>query len=322
MFNMIYIADRVKNSSLISKGVACLSTLKTSILVLFLLAFVGIGFSSCNQSEDLLVTEKDNTSTFVERDSLSVLRTAPTSQRYAIDESILQHFRHYCQRNAGGKASGYPNTESAMDTEKSKTVCCPTSYMMAAACLAKYKGVNYDFGGAKVEAISNTYTGAENYLYLVAMARYANKIDSAFLRATYADPQRASSAQSDRTKVKEFMQDALRKNKFVMVNITGKLVKYATVNDSRLYLNSETNPDLTEKPLYVSTHEGDGKHVILIIAIETNHTGDGVVTYIDPLALTRNASNRRYVKYSTLLNSMKIASESKKHYNAIAIGLK
>lgn len=77
MFNMIHIADRVKNSSLISKGVACLSTLKTSILVLFLLAFVGIGFSSCNQSEDEPVLHQEQTFTATSSNVSQLRATRP-----------------------------------------------------------------------------------------------------------------------------------------------------------------------------------------------------------------------------------------------------
>ena len=93
------------------------------------------------------------------------------------------------------------------------------------------------------------------------------------------------------------------------------------------------NPDLGTSPLYITSKPEEnssniGGHVIVLIAINTDATGDGVVTYLDPLAKTRSGSNRRYVKYSLLLDSMAESGTTLidgrnrvNYYDAFSIGL-
>lgn len=290
-------------------------------------------FTSCDQNEDL--NQVPQTETVVVDTSYVQTRVMAIPQKYAIDEAILQYFQHYCQRNAGTPTKTYPNAESAMSSDKSQSVCCPTSYMMAASCLARYKGLSYGFGGAKVESLTQDHknlvtasdgTQTSAYKFLFTMADHANSQDGSFLRGYKSgDSPRDQTRQKSREKIKKFMESSLQQNRFVLVNVNCYLTSVSVVNDSRLYQNSLSNPDRTNSPYYITVQDESKKlklgHVILIISIETNQTGDGVVAYIDPLAKSKSPSNRKYVKYSTLLNSMKI-SGSNDYYDAIAIGLK
>lgn len=99
-------------------------------------------------------------------------------------------------------------------------------------------------------------------------------------------------------------------------------------------LDKFMNPDLGTSPLYITSKPEEnssniGGHVIVLIAINTDATGDGIVTYLDPFAKTRNGSNRRYVKYSLLLDSMAESGTTLidgrnrvNYYDAFSIGLK
>lgn len=93
------------------------------------------------------------------------------------------------------------------------------------------------------------------------------------------------------------------------------------------------NPDLGTSPLYITSKPEEnssniGGHVIVLITINTDTTGDGRVTYLDPLAKTRNGSNRCYVKYSLLLDSVAESGTTLidgrnrvNYYDAFSIGL-
>lgn len=88
MYKLLSFVDQVKNSSLISKGVACLSTLKTSILVLFLLAFVGIGFSSCNQNENEAVLHQEQMETLSSSQLRSSKQNSPEATGWSLIEDL------------------------------------------------------------------------------------------------------------------------------------------------------------------------------------------------------------------------------------------
>ena len=93
------------------------------------------------------------------------------------------------------------------------------------------------------------------------------------------------------------------------------------------------NPDLGASPLYITSKPEEnssniGGHVFVLITINTDATGDGIVTYLDHLAKTRNGSNRCYVKYSFLLDIMALSGTSiidgrnrVIYYDAFSIGL-
>ena len=304
-------------------------TIFTMISVI-MVVMVGSIFTSCdNDDEYPMPSQISKVNQSFDRDSVAPTTRAANSS-YKISESILSYFVHYCQRNAGPVKPGYPNAEGLVSLSVSQGLCCPDSYMMAAACLAHYKdgyATSYNTTGSKLVGIINAISG-KTYQYLYVMANYANNRDASFLVAAKSgDKPGDETIQYSRSKIKTFMENALANNKFVIVNVNAKIYNYNTVNNSSLYLNNSSNPDLGSSPSYISTNnEGStvGGHVILIIGIETNHTGDGVVTYIDPLAITRSngLSNRRYVKYSTLLNSMKISGSDDDAYDAISVGLR
>ena len=80
------------------------------------------------------------------------------------------------------------------------------------------------------------------------------------------------------------------------------------------------NPDVSSgNSLYINTTGGG--HVILIIGITVKQEwgNDGIVCYIDPLAIDHYPSNRRYVRYSKLLNSIESAEGN--NYKFITVGL-
>lgn len=93
------------------------------------------------------------------------------------------------------------------------------------------------------------------------------------------------------------------------------------VNDYRLFSSDPSiNPDVSSgNSLYINTTGGG--HVILIIGITVKQEwgNDGIVCYIDPLAIDHYPSNRRYVRYSKLLNSIESAEGN--NYKFITVGL-
>lgn len=297
-----------------------------SLFVLFSLSIVSIVFSACEKGQTLLDPVQ---STEVES-SLQSIDTRAANSSYAISGDILDHFRHYCQRDTGHSKKGYPNAEGAISDADAGTACCPTSYMMVLACLAQYKRYLPEVFAVSGARLGRIISGEPEYRYLSKMADYCSSKDRNFLSVE------TKFTEFDRAKIKNFLESSLSRNRFVIVNVNAHTYQIKTVNDSRLFENSSRNPDLGSPPLYISAESEEGSrsvggHVIVLIAINTDATGDGVVTYIDPLANTRNGSNRRYVKYSLLLNSMLVSGSvqydkkdkiSKNCYDAFSIGLK
>lgn len=296
-----------------------------SLFVLFSLSIVSIVFSACEKGQTLLDPVQ---STEVES-SLRSMDTRAANSSYAISGDILAHFRHYCQRKAGW-SNDYSGAEHAISEDHARSACCPTSYMMVSACLAQYKGYLPEVFAVSGARLGRIISGEPEYRYLSKMADYCSSKDRNFLSVE------TKFTEFDRAKIKTFLENSLSKNRFVIVNVNAHTYLMKTVNDSRLFENTSRNPDLGSSPLYISAEPEEGSrsvggHVIVLIAINTDATGDGVVTYIDPLAKTRNGSNRRYVKYSLLLNSMLVSGSvqynkkdkmSKNCYDAFSIGLK
>lgn len=296
-------------------------------------------FSSCEKKEVEGVSTQDEQ----EQVDSSVLKNIsyPTPQNvvvYEVDPSIMAHFRHYCQKSAGPVTTNYPNAEAILSDYMASRSCGATSYMMAAGCIAKFLDPNtgYAVNGTK---LSNIVSQTGVSVSLSKPLAYGKVYDNSFIKVAdnfgyYPTSTNLVSPKiaEDRTNTKVFMQNALANNQFVIaaVNVYGT---YAIVNDSKFY-SSVNSPDLnptgtvttgsnknymTDKP--ESTYAVVG-HIILIVKITVNlSTGEGVVEYIDPLALTRISplSNRRYVSYTRLLNSMS-ANGSTANYDAISVG--
>ena len=145
------------------------------------------------------------------------------------------------------------------------------------------------------------------------------------------------------------MQNALANDKFVIVGVN-MYGSWSRVNNSNLYLNSSSNPDLSPtaetSSTYITTNKyglyqkststtscrgvnlvttsGVYGHIIVIIKITVNNIdGTGIVEYIDPMADSKpyGVSNRRYMSYTRLLESMKI-NGCYNAYDAISVGLR
>jgi hypothetical protein len=227
-----------------------------------------------------------------------------TGTYYGLDDNILSCFQHYYQ--------GVTN------------YCCPSSYMMAEGCLLRLKnGWNsYEVSSTKLHEIINNSEG--HYSILTTMENYCNTNNRNILFADFYQPDDNLSNER-RVKMKTFLLNSLSSNKFVMVNVN--IMNNANIVNDNCYYQKEGNPDLYGGSGYIRTENEGSKvdkvevvgHVILLIGITTGENHDGIVTYIDPLAHTRTVSNRRYVKFSTLLNSMRIAGTNG-IYSALSVG--
>lgn len=245
---------------------------------------------------------------------------------YGIDSDVLEYFQHYCQRNAGPALSNYPNATGNITKDQSMAACGPTSYMMVSYCIANY--INQEkicnVSGSKLARIIKK-TGVSTYL--TELETYADDYDGDFLDGEYNWDQRES-----RSATKKFIQNALDENKFIIVAINANTYNYNVVNSSNLYYNSSKNPDLNDSGSksnnYVSIKEEKkgsiAGHIIIITKVTIdNDIGTGIVEYIDPLSKTKSSSsyksNRRYVSYTRLLNSMSVNGDSP-NYDALSVG--
>lgn len=290
--------------------------IKKFFILSAMIGFVA-AFTSCEKEENIISPE-DTTNT------PSILKSSSGTSFY-IDESILQHFVHYCQRQAGPVSlPNYPNAEAKLSLSDATSACCATSYMMAAACLAHYKdgsSSQYNATGTKLAGIVSSFKNFSNGMKSIITARdYCNSTlyDGGWLVGTYLTPTQ------DRATAKTRLETYLSNNKFVLVPVSAYTTNYVTVNQDVLFQNTSSNPDLSSTASslnYIKTSGGNG-HVILVIRIDKNDNSSegGVVTYIDPLSTTRSPSNRKYVSYKRFLDSM-LANNSQS-YPMTAIALK
>lgn len=261
---------------------------------------------------------------------------------YEVDPAIMSNFTHYCQKNSGPVSSQYPDAENILSNYMASGSCGATAYMMAAACIARFLDpyTAYAVNGTKLADITS-HTGVSTTLS--KPLGYGKVYDGGFIQVadnfgyypTASNPVSPKVAE-DRAGSKLFMQNALANDDFVIVavNVYGT---YSIVNDSKFY-DSFNNPDLnptgtvttglnknymTDRDESVYAVIG---HIIVIVKITVSlTTGEGIVEYIDPLAKPRfdtngiPLSNRRYVSYTRLLNSM-ASNGSTANYDAISVG--
>lgn len=272
--------------------------------------------SSCEKDENII----DGS---VSGSEMMKTSTSGTQTIYEVDPVILGNFQHYCQLNAPYPVNG-------------SSACGPTSYMMSAYCIAKWINSNtsYTCSGSK---LSNIVSVTGTPTTLTQLESYAINYDSSFIK-------KESLYTSNRSTMNQFIKDQLTNNRFVIVavNMYGSSSR---VNNSNLYLNSSSNPDLeatseststyitTKYGIYQKTNNCRGTilttssgvygHIIVLIRLVTNSDGTGTVEYIDPIASTKpsGVSNRKYVSFTRLLNSMSINGCSN-NYDALAIGKK
>lgn len=285
-------------------------------------------FFSCKKENEMKISQKEPVS-----GSTNVamkISTSGTQTIYEVDPVILANFQHYCQLTA---ATSTPAYLSSIDASKA---CGPTSYMMAAACIAKWSDPNtaYTCSGSK---LSNIVSITGTPTILTGLESYAVNYDNSFIA-------KASLYTSNRSSMNQFIKDQLTANKFVIVAIN-MYGSNSRVNNSNLYLNSSSNPDLDPTSettsTYITTKYGSYQktnncrgtslittsgvygHIILLVRLVTNPDGTGTVEYIDPIANTKpsGTSNKRYVSFTRLLNSMSVNGCSN-NYDALAIGKK
>ena len=121
-----------------------------------------------------------------------------TGTYYGPDENILQYFQHYCQRYANNNPKGSFYNNSPYDrSDATLTVtntCCPTCYMMVAACLAHVKygwQTDYQVSGTKLASIvknkelAKIVDGYPNYTRMNKFEWYNEKIDGDFLEVKF-----------------------------------------------------------------------------------------------------------------------------------------
>lgn len=272
-----------------------------SKLFITMVAIAIVSFTACEKD---IIEPVEN----IPAENNSTLKSSSGTSFY-ISESILQYFVHYCQRQAGPISTNYPNAEGIISLSDATGACCPTSYMMAAACLAHYKdgsATQYNATGAKLSGVITGFkTFTSGWKSIITARNYCNSTsyDGGWLKGTYLN-----FSNSQRSSAKAQLETWLANNKFIMVPLSVYTSSYTIVNQNVLFQNTSTNPDLsstTSSSNYVRTSGGSG-HVVLVIRIDKdeNSSEGGIVTYIDPLSTTRSTSNRKYVSYKRFLDSM------------------
>jgi hypothetical protein len=240
------------------------------------------------------------------------LSTSGLNPVYEIKPEIMAYFQHFYQLNATGNVNG-------------SAACGPTSYMMAAYCLAKYKDPNtlYRCSATKltnIVQITGLSTG------LSTLSSYARTYDNTFLSV-------ATSYGSKRETMKTFIKNSLLVDKFVVTAINAYVIYPSPVDNENYSLNSSLNGDLNSGSdltsgnyrNYISSSDEGGKvggHIIVLVKfVQTAVDGSGYVEYIDPIAPLHSPSNRRYVSFSRLLDAIKMNGNNT-YYDAFSLGVK
>ena len=295
--------------------------------------------SSCSHDDDI-VSEIYSEGVDSSQQKISY----PTPQNvvvYEVDPVIMSHFMHYCQRHAGPPIAPYGDAEGILSKYMASASCGATSYMMAAGCIAKSSGLNYDVNGTTLKKITDKTGVSVNLTKPLGYGRNNDNFlqvgDNFGYYPSLMNPASPKIA-SDRANTKFFMQGALGKDQFLIVGVN-VYANYDIVNDSRFY-DTTNNPDLNDTGTvttgsnknYIKDRDesvyGVGGHIIVIIKITVNlSTFHGIVEYIDPLAKTRYdvngnpLSNRRFVSYTRLLDSMSSNGNSS-NYDVMTVGKK
>ncbi len=278
--------------------------------------FVVLSLISCEKNVDVLdpITSKTGAQTL----------KSVSGNSFYVSDAILKHFVHYCQRQAGPPGGNYPTAEGTLSYPDSKGACNPTSYMMAAACLAKYKdgpNTTYKPTGTKLASLVRDFKKYPNgWQSIITTRNYCNAYDGSWLNATYM-----TYTAIQRANAKAQLETWLTNNKFVLVPVFANVDDFLLVNQNILFVNNSTNVDLSStantKNYIKTTGTLKDQHVILIIRVDKNDNSPegGVVSYIDPLSITRTTSNRKYVSYKRFLDSVVGAN---KIYPMTAVGLR
>lgn len=312
-----------------------MAKLKKVIFGLFVAMFAVVALSSCNKDNDdtSVVSEVS-----LDQKVMAVSRSSDPGTYHSIWNDTKREFVHYCQRKAGPSSHNYPNGEYAVTEVYAKSLCGLTSYMMAAHVLSKYayEEVNFSLDGKHLKTLLDqvgTNNTAYKYLSNIKDAIEKGKLDgSEFLTCELLST-------TDRTDMKSFLENAVDRNMLVLVALKADVstwnVSYDKLNTTKYgdfqSPDSRYNPDMaygTTSNQYLLTkstpkdpyHNG---HIVLITEVDIWGTGNGIVTYIDPLAKTKGFGgyweNARLALYSRVLDAMK-ANGNNNTYTALAIG--
>jgi hypothetical protein len=281
--------------------------------------------TSCNNDETFTAPVSG-----VEGSKGSSARITPLGNytMYEVDPTIMAYFQHFYQQGPDtGTIGGH--------------ACGPASYMMSVRCLAGYKDrpykVQYVMDAAKQSYIYTEIkkNNGNNPIKTTDLTAFGNnvKYDGNWISCE-------DKYTSDRDVMKTFIQQALTNNKFVVVAINAYDFDPKYPKNPNLYNNDPSNYDLSATGEvstgsynwnYISTLDESpenstnkliGGHIIVIVRLRVNLDGTGVVEYVDPLADNHNPSNRKYVSYTRLLNSMAINGTYNSQYDAMSIALK
>lgn len=317
-----------------------------SCFAIICVALLGSVFTSCSNDDDLLLAGDSQTESVssLAQDSVKAVTRSMTTSDHELWLSTRNLLTHYCQRKAGHIDTGYPYAEGAITTALSKTVCLPTCYMMAAHALGDLYGYSFALTGTHVGTITSQLG-----VYYKSLSNLKNKIISGSIDGTnFLTCERLST--TNRSEMKSFIENCLDRNFPVLVAVRADVSgtnAYNKLNNISTYTNllspSQTyNPDMqygTSSDQYILTPSGSTNgHIILLTEVSKWETGNGPVSYLDPLARSRGTGsdytypspyysygsyweNRRYVLYSRLLDSM-LANSADGYYNAVAIEVK
>lgn len=239
---------------------------------------------------------------------------------YRVKDDILNQFIFYCQLSA---------TSLSTRTQ----ACAPDAYMIGANSIALFKGNGaYGPNATKLTEIANRMgTSLASGTSFSQIVGYLGSYDTNFIISSNMG------GQLNRSSIKIFIENALTNDQFVMVPVNAYVMAPSKRNQLNLYSNNSTNPDLQDgnsgSSYYITPEKGyyqiDGNslvggHWILIVKITVdNATGNGIVEYIDPLADNRSPnSNRKFMSYTRLLDSIKINGNNQTAYDAITFGAK
>lgn len=288
-------------------------------------------FFGCKKENEMKISQTGPVSG--SNDVAARTSTSGTQTIYEVDPVILGNFKHYCQKYAGPVSLPYYPSSLAtgnLTSTQAGSACGPTSYMMAAYCIAKWADPNtaYTCDGVKLASI---YPIVKNYvnqgaITLPSLKSYADNYDNSFIITS-------SKYGTNRSTINQFIKDELTANRFVITGVNAYTYDYNAVNNSNLYgtsnnsdLNASGNTTTGTNKNYISVNDESttvGGHIILLLRLATNPDGTGIVEYIDPLAQTKptGVSNKKYVSFSRLLTSIQMNGNNT-YYDAISIGKK
>ena len=303
-----------------------------------LMVMVGV-FSSCDKNEDLNQAPQEVSIAQVESSDLLSTTRSLNQGSHDVWVETQRALVHYCQRNAGTRDETYTKAEGVVSREVAQKLCLPTSYMMAAHALGEVYGNDFQVSGRHLKTIQEQLGGNYTSLSNLHSKISRRSVDGAsFLKSEKL-------ITKNRQEMKVFLETALDQNMLILVAIRSDVGSYRKINeftkDDNLTLpDQQYNKDVAFGGDYYfkTTPSTSGGHIILLTGINIWNTGNGVVTYLDPLAQSRTAlphefksrvyaltgsyvNNARYVLYSKLLNSM-LANGADGNYSAVAVGLR